>query len=140
MAADSVTRVSFSGTAGFWDGRHRVQGRVPRRNRSSRRVARRRYRVASRDRPVSQREALNRTILLMRRDLRAEVPDDRLLDALLTTEVAFAADADNLASLDGQSALVGAVVLSARSGAQCNLDVPNVELLGVMSPLTGGLL
>jgi len=76
----------------------------------------------------------------MRRDLRAEVPDDRLLDALLTTEVAFAADADNLASLDGQSALVGAVVLSARSGAQCYLDVPNVELLGVMSPLTGGLL
>ena len=79
-------------------------------------------------------------MLLMRRELRPEVPDDRLLDALLTTEVAFAADAENLTSLEGQSALVGAIGLTARSGAQCYLDVPNVDLPGVTAPLTSPLL
>src|SRR5437016_5368533 len=89
---------------------------------------------------MSQQEALSRTILLMRTLLRPEVPHDLLLEALLATEVAFVTDSNNARCFEGQLALVTAVSLIARSGAQCYVDAPNIELSGVTSPLTNGRL
>src|SRR5437660_1931897 len=76
----------------------------------------------------------------MRTVLRAEVPDQELLEALLGTEVALVADGSNVSSAEGQAALITAAGLIARSGAQCYLDAPNVALEGTAAPLSGARL
>lgn len=86
---------------------------------------------------MSAAQALRRTTLLMRGALRPEAPEPELLDALLGTEVALVADANNLSSPEGQTALITAAGLIARSGAQCYLDAPNVSLEGTAAPLSG---
>jgi hypothetical protein len=86
---------------------------------------------------MTLREALDRTLLLMRDDLRADAPDGTLLDALESTEVVLVADRYNLASSDGQTALVAAAILCARSGARCYLEIPNVPRVGAQPPLRG---
>lgn len=80
--------------------------------------------------------ALARTMLLMRSNLRADVDDALLLDALTSVNVEFVADERNLASEEGQHALVSAILLIARSGSRCLLRAPNVKLKGVHAPLT----
>lgn len=79
--------------------------------------------------------ALARTMLLMRRNLRPEVSDDELLDALTSVRVVLVADDENLAAPEGQYALVTAALLIARSGAKCLLHAPNARLSGVHTPL-----
>lgn len=79
--------------------------------------------------------ALARTMSLMRRNLRPEVSDIELLDALTSVEVILVADEENLASPEGQHALVAATLLIARSGAKCFLQAPNTALAGVQTPL-----
>jgi hypothetical protein len=76
----------------------------------------------------------------MRTLLRPDVLDELLLDTLLATEVAFVTSGSNARCFEGQLALVTAVSLIARSGAQCYLEAPNTELSGVTSPLTSGRL
>jgi len=85
---------------------------------------------------VTAVEALARTMLLMRSNLRADVIDALLLDALTSVKVELVADDDNLESPEGQHALVAATLLIARSGAKCFLRTPNVGLKGVQAPLT----
>ena len=80
--------------------------------------------------------ALARTMLLMRSNLRADVDNTLLLDALTSVNVEFVADKENLASEEGQHALVSASLLVARSGARCRVRAPNVKLKGVQAPLT----
>ncbi len=75
-------------------------------------------------------------MLLMRSNLRADVTDALLLDALTSVEVELVADEDNLESPEGQHALVSATLLIARSGAKCFLRAPNVRLKGVQAPLS----
>jgi hypothetical protein len=82
-------------------------------------------------------DALDRTMLLMRDDVRVDVADTRLLDALLAPRIVLVADARNLASRAGQSALVATTLLFLRSGASVMIDAPDVLLLESQPPLVG---
>lgn len=83
------------------------------------------------------REALDRTIRLMRDHLVAAATDERLLQSLLSTHVTLVADANNLASPAGQTAFVTTALLLLRSGITVALDAPETPLLGVQAPLHG---
>jgi molybdopterin/thiamine biosynthesis adenylyltransferase len=74
---------------------------------------------------MTLREALDRTLLLMRDHVRADTADDVLLGALCGTEVAVVSDAANLASHSAQTAVVTAATLIARTGASIHLDLPS---------------
>ncbi|MFM9701341.1 hypothetical protein, partial [Streptomyces europaeiscabiei] len=65
---------------------------------------------------MSLREALDRTLLLMRDEVRADVPDTVLMEALTGTRIALIGDQTNLASHAAQTAFVTAAILMARSG------------------------
>jgi molybdopterin/thiamine biosynthesis adenylyltransferase len=83
---------------------------------------------------MTLREALDRTLLLMRDHVRASTADDVLLEALCSTEVAVVGDAANLTSHSAQTAVVTAATLIARSGASIHLDLPNT-MCGPQPPL-----
>ena len=84
------------------------------------------------------REALDRTALLLRLDafpgLGAE-RDAELADALCTVGVRVVADRANLASPNGQTALVTLVCQCAMLGLRIDLDVPEVRQLVPQPPL-----
>ena len=82
-------------------------------------------------------DALNRTFLLMRTDLDPAVPDGILLDALRSTTVVLAADAEALSTHSGQCAFITAAMLMARSGHSVWLAAPEAELIGPQPPLEG---
>lgn len=86
--------------------------------------------------PTAQ-EALDRTILLMRDDLRAETPSHELMRALIDRTLLIVADEANLRCPEGQHALVTTFTLAARSGASVHVCAPNVPLLGPQPPLLG---
>lgn len=81
------------------------------------------------------REALDRTLLLMRTRLVESVSDEALLDALTSTTVVLIADERNLQSHAAQSAFISAAMLMARSGHSVHLVAPNVPLFGAQPPL-----
>ncbi|RTL67339.1 MAG: hypothetical protein EKK41_17310 [Hyphomicrobiales bacterium] len=87
---------------------------------------------------MSLREALDRTLLLMRDEVHADVPDAVLVEALTGTRIALIADQTNLASHAAQTAFVTAAILMARSGHQVHLFAPNIKLVGAQPPLTEG--
>lgn len=89
---------------------------------------------------MSLREALDRTFLLMRDEIRADVSDDVLLGALTDTRIALVANAENITSHAAQSAFVTAAILMARSGHQVFLLAPDAPLLGAQPPLRPGRL
>lgn len=84
------------------------------------------------------REALDRTLRLMRDDLAPEVSDDALLDALTAPRVLVAADAANLASPAAQTALVATTLLVLRAGASVVVDAPDITPAGPQPPLAAG--
>lgn len=86
------------------------------------------------------REALDRTLLLMRDELVAHVTDQELLDALTSTEVVIVGDAQHLACHSAQCAYVTAAMLMARSGHRVHLAAPGVRLILPQPPLLPGLL
>src|SRR6266536_2479585 len=86
---------------------------------------------------MTLREALDRTLLLMRDHLDTRVPDAALIDALTSVEIVLVGDRDNLTTPEGQTALVAAAILCARSGARCYLVIPDVPLSGPQPPLKG---
>src|SRR6266566_3941125 len=100
---------------------------------------RRRARKARTD-ILTAREVLDRTLLLMRDHLLDSISDAQLVNALTSVKLVFVADRSNLDSPEGQHALVAAVVLCARSGARCHLEIANVPQAGVHAPLHGGAL
>jgi hypothetical protein len=67
---------------------------------------------------MTLRQALDRTLLLMRDEIVESAGDDTLLAALTGTRVALIADAANIASHSAQTAFVTAALLMARSGHQ----------------------
>ncbi len=83
-------------------------------------------------------QALDRTVLLMRDELRAEVGDMALIDALISTEIVLVADRANLTSHSAQTAFVTAALLMARSGHMVHLVAPDVALVGAQPPLPPG--
>lgn len=82
------------------------------------------------------RDALDRTLLLMRDDVVAS--DPILLRALMGTSIALVADLDTLASHSGQTAFVTAALLMARSAHTVHLLAPDAYLLGTQPPLKPG--
>lgn len=83
------------------------------------------------------REALDRTMRLMRDNLVATVTDETLLAALLAPRVLIAADEYTLASAAAQTAFVTTALLLLRTGATVMIAAPNVPLLDPQPPLTG---
>jgi hypothetical protein len=84
------------------------------------------------------REALDRTLLLMRDELLPDARDEELLSALTSTEVVLVGDAVNLATHAAQSAFVTAAILMMRSGHRVHLVAPDVPMIGVQPPLRPG--
>ena len=84
------------------------------------------------------RQALDRTLLLMRDELHESVSDDELIAALCRTRVALIADGANIGSHSAQTAFVMAAMLMARSGHEVHLVCPSVALAGPQPPLGRG--
>src|SRR6266849_1890238 len=84
------------------------------------------------------REALDRTLLLIRDELVDTAPDELLLAALTETSVALVADVANLVSHSAQSSYITAALLMARSGHKVHLVAPDVPLVGPQPPLKRG--
>jgi len=83
------------------------------------------------------REALDRTVRLVRDAVPDEVSDDEIVYRLQAMRVRCVADDANVTSRSGQTALVTLISLVARMGVQIALDVPDVELVGPQPPLRG---
>jgi hypothetical protein len=81
--------------------------------------------------------ALNRTLLLMGAALKPECTLQNRLNALTSTRVMICADQKALETAAGQTALVTASMLMARSGHDVWLDVPRIEMIGPQPPLQG---
>jgi hypothetical protein len=87
---------------------------------------------------MTLRDALDRTLLLMRDEVRETVTDDELVAALSGTRVALIADSVNIGSHSAQTAFVTAAMLMARSGHDVYLLCPPVALTGPQPPLGRG--
>lgn len=87
---------------------------------------------------MTLREALNRTLLLMRDEVDDDATDATLLSALTTTRIALVADDLSLRSHAAQTAFVAAAMLMARSGHQVFLVAPDLPLAGSQPPLGRG--
>lgn len=87
---------------------------------------------------MTLREALDRTLLLMRDEFDDSVSDSELLEALTGTEIAVVADESNISSHSAQTAFVTAAMLMARSGHRVYLMAPDVPLACVQPPLQPG--
>ena len=85
-------------------------------------------------------DALSRTALLTRADLKPETPDSAILDALTGVRVVVEGGADVLRTHSGQTAMVTAALTMARSGHEVWIDAPEVDILGPQPPLTGSSL
>lgn len=86
------------------------------------------------------RDALDRTLRLMRDEPVGEVADEVLLNALNTTLAVLVIDGATLRSHSGQVAFATTAQLAARSGARVFLVAPETELDGALPPLRGGRL
>lgn len=87
---------------------------------------------------MTLREALDRTLRLMRDEIDDSATDDDLIAALTGTKVAIVADAANLASHSAQTAFVTVALLLARSGHQVYLLGADLMLLGHQPPIEAG--
>jgi hypothetical protein len=87
---------------------------------------------------MTLRDALDRTLLLMRDEVGEEVNDSVLLAALTGTRVAIIADEMNLATHAAQTAFITAAILMARSGHSVFLLAPDAPLIGPQPPLQPG--
>ncbi len=71
----------------------------------------------------------------MRDDLRCGVGDDELVRALRSTSILLSSDEINASSHSAQSAIVTVALLTARSGLDVWIDVPDIDLVGPQPPL-----
>jgi hypothetical protein len=86
---------------------------------------------------IGLRAPLDRTLLLMRDELRASVSDTALLTALTSTEIALVADAETLVSPAAQTAFVSTALLCVRSGHKVYLLAPDVDFAVAQPPPLG---
>lgn len=82
-------------------------------------------------------EALNRTLLLMGTALSSACTLEERLAALTATKVAIRYGADAANTYSGQTTVVTAAILLARSGHAIWIDGPDAPLLGPQPPLSG---
>ena len=87
---------------------------------------------------MTLRDALDRTLRLMRDELDESVGDAALLDVLTGTRIALIADVANIASHSAQTAFVTAAILMARSGHHVYFLAPDVPLVGTQPPMKSG--
>ncbi len=87
---------------------------------------------------IDTREALSRTALLVQRDVFPILRREEIITGLTRQRVRLRADAANLASHGGQTALVSCAIAVAQTGAKLSLDVANVPLSGPQPPLSPG--
>jgi hypothetical protein len=87
---------------------------------------------------MTLRQALDRTLLLMRDEVVEAVSDEQLISALTNTRIAIVVDSANIPSHSAQSTFVTAALLMARSGHRVHLLGPDVPLVGHQPPLAGG--
>ena len=83
------------------------------------------------------RESLDRTLLLMRDELRQDIGDGVALQALTQTDVALCADRETLTGHAAQCAFVTSALLMGRCGHRVSLLAPDVPLVGAQPPLRG---
>lgn len=86
------------------------------------------------------RECLDRTLLLMRDEVTADVSDETLFTALHSTNVVLTGNVENLSSHAAQCALITGALLMARSAQHVCLDVPDLPLAGRQPLLKHGTL
>jgi hypothetical protein len=79
---------------------------------------------------MSPRDALDRTVLLMRDEIEPSVSDDAMVDALTSTRVALITDPENLTSHSAQSAFITAALQMGRSGHSVHLIAPDIPMVG----------
>ncbi len=90
---------------------------------------------------MSHEHALDRTARLISIDLFAgNATADQIIDGLLRTTILVRADAANLASPNGQTALCALFSQVAMMGIGIDLDIPEVPMLIPQPPLRGALL
>ncbi len=82
-------------------------------------------------------EALSRTILLAKTELRDDTPDGVVLNAFTATRVVLVATENCLESHSGQCCFVTAALTLARSGHSVWLVAPDRPLVGPQPPLSG---
>jgi hypothetical protein len=87
---------------------------------------------------MTLRDALDRTLLLMRDEVHETVTDDESIAALTGLRVVLVADAANIASHSAQTAFVTAAMLMARTGHHVHLICPVTTLVGPQPPLGRG--
>ena len=80
-------------------------------------------------------EALNRTTLLMRTELREDVAEPMLVDALAGLTVVISADSSIVETAPGRTAVVTAALLMARSGHRVWIDCPDASMTEPQPPL-----
>src|SRR5437867_12172050 len=76
---------------------------------------------------MTARDALDRTIRLVRDFVSDEVSDETIVAAFQSFHTAIHADRFNLSTRSGQTALVTLVSLIARMGVQIHLYIPDME-------------
>lgn len=82
-------------------------------------------------------DALNRTLLLMGTALNSACTVEARLQALTATRVVITAESSALRTISGQSALVTAATLMARSGHEVWIDAEEAALVAPQPPLRG---
>ena len=82
-------------------------------------------------------DALTRTLLLMGRSLKPDCSLETRLAVLTVTRVVISADRKSLETAAGQTALLTAAMLMARSGHDVWLDASRVAMIGAQPPLQG---
>jgi hypothetical protein len=83
---------------------------------------------------------LDRMIRLVRESVLEETTDEEIVRKFQKFKVGCLADAPNLSTQTGQTALITFVSLIARMGVQIHLEIPEVEIIGHQPPLRKQLL
>jgi len=84
---------------------------------------------------VTKQHELDRTIRLVRESVPDHLTDDEIIRHFQSFHVTCRADAANLSTQVGQTALITFISLVARMGVQIHLEVPEVRLAGRQPPL-----
>jgi len=81
---------------------------------------------------------LDRTVLLLQRDVFGEMTRDVAIEALMGTRVRLTADPDTMRSPAGQTAVIASFITLAQMGLRVVLDVPDAPVIGRQPPFDGG--
>jgi hypothetical protein len=82
---------------------------------------------------------LDRTILLCRDYVADDMSGEEICASFQSTKILLVSDTANLASHNGQTALITLVALLGRMGMQIGLDIPRIEMIYEQPPFKKGL-